>query len=510
MSLIENRQSHSERRSSILTKIFKPQVNDQKGYVPMTFGACDQYQPRRGKLDLGRCAKCNFREEEHRNSISTNPLFAHVSHLQEIEEGSSDKSSDDEQPKAKEALPENERFVESKLEENNDDDEKRDLEEKVSSPNVKQVATAFRALATYASREAAEQKSKNDKATVTPAEAEVTEQGNQEDEKENSGDETGGESQQDEEEEEEEVERPSWAPPPLLNINDSAPSTPPKQHLPRKSPIRKGTISWLKPKPRSASSASSDMSSSSSVGGNSRQSLRLLASQIRSKMNAARETWESKIGDSLPKCNRCGRLIDPHHKIITAGMERFHEICPTREESERGPRNCRYMVQKAHHRLVLKFLCDGDTKQPYTFMYDLDTSTKQKCLRLPNTAPMVLVYHFDSTTHASLERKFRPPKNREFDLSVRYLPPFIFENPATNNQVAPTYDAETKKVTIVKFYSSNGVLHEVEASFNYDEEKHVLSPDRLELRFSMMPGTQAKLPVAISSSRRKGDLMIKG
>jgi len=321
------------------------------------------------------------------------------------------------------------------------------------------------------------------------------------------------------EEEEEEVERPSWAPPPLIDVstlNESSSSTnarPPSEGQdgvplsssdPSSALGRPRAMSWLRSRTASSSASSSDASQSSM--GNKRASLKALASQIKAKMSKAKDTWESKVGD-LPKCNRCGRPIDPHHKVVSAGMERFHEICPTKEESEQGPRNCRYFVQKAQDRIVLTFRCDKDTKQPYSFIFDIDLTSRQTNLRKPNTSEMVLEYVPDVKSHAALERKFRVPKVREFDISVRYAQNFQFLNPATNESCSPNLDLNGKRVTIVKHCTTNGVLHSIEARFVYDEEERVIKPEHLELRFSMMPGASGRLPTIIQ--RRKNSAVMK-
>jgi len=301
--------------------------------------------------------------------------------------------------------------------------------------------------------------------------------------------------------EEEPVRRPSWAPPPLIDIdsdNSSSPSNSPPNAT--ESPTKKVArrLSWLNPRTGSSSASENSSDSPSPSLGPKRNSLRMLASQIKAKMTKAKDTWETKIGDALPHCNRCGRPIEPHHKIVTAGVARAHEVCPSKEESERGPRNPRYMVQKAQGRVVLTFRCDKDTKQPYTFIFDLDTDSKQQCLRMRNNAEMTLTYTADEKSHATLERKFKIPKTREFDISVRYTHQFGFSNPATGENVTPELDLVGKKVTVTKYCTSNEVLHKIVAGFTYDEENRVLHPLHLSFTYSMMPGAQLRLPTIIN------------
>lgn len=274
-------------------------------------------------------------------------------------------------------------------------------------------------------------------------------------------------------EEEEVVERPSNAPPPLIVVSQS--------------PTKK-RLSWLS-KPRSNSESSAGSTGSNSPG--KRASLRLLASQLRSKVSKAKETWEAKIGDALPHCNRCGRPIEPHHKLVSAGMQRFHEICPSKAESEKGLRNTRYMVQKSMDRIVLTFRCDGETRQPYSFIFDLDQETKQKSLRQRNNEDMTLLYIYDEKQHASKQRRFKTPNKREFDIEVRYMPVLSFEDPKTTIKHEPKLAGSDLIVT--KFSQTNGVVQTVVAQFVYDEENRYLSPVHLEVRFSMLSGNK-RLP----------------
>ena len=291
-----------------------------------------------------------------------------------------------------------------------------------------------------------------------------------------------------EDEEEEVVERPSNAPPPLIIVSQS--------------PTKK-RLSWLS-KPRSNSESSAGSTGSNSPG--KRASLRLLASQLRSKVSKAKETWEAKIGDALPNCNRCGRPIEPHHKLVSAGMQRFHEICPSKAESEKGLRNTRYMVQKSMDRIVLTFRCDGETRQPYSFIFDLDQETKQKSLRQRNNEDMTLLYIYDEKQHASKQRRFKPPNKREFDIEVRYMPVLSFEDPKSTIKHEPKL--EGSDLTLTKFFQTNGVVQTVVAHFVYDEENRYLSPVHLEVRFSMLSGNK-RLPTIFRANNVASTVPLK-
>lgn len=494
-----------ERRASMFNKLFKPSVD--RMFVPVAIEACEAFEVRKGAFAaLGRCARCNFRENEHKTAKAA------VMSLEEV--------------KTRQHQHRSIAFNTTLL------------PVKENDPVVKKTGVVIQAEITAKEKQVPNPATENEVVSSDKTEPPVAEKATPPSEdqqqpvvtehikQEEYADDVDADEFVEDEDIDEDGSRPSWAPPPLIDVtsgsiddvnpaddsNSAGMNSPPRPS--QDSPVkRRSSLSWLNPRTASSSSgASSGTDSQASPTGTigpKRASLRLLASRIRSSMTQAKDTWGSKIGDSLPNCNRCGRPIDPYHKIVTAGMQRFHEICPSKEESERGPRNCRYMVQKAQARIVLTFKCDKETKQPYSFIFDLDQQTKQDCLRMRNNADMTLVYIPDVTSHASLVRKIRVPETREFDLSVRYAYNFGFSNPATGTNLVPELDTEKKRVTVTKCCTTNGVLHTIEARFVYDEDEQIVSPEHLELRFSMMPGANPRLPTIVQQTTRRNSTVVR-
>jgi hypothetical protein len=485
--------TNRENKMTGMVNFNSPKVNS-KSSVPSMNEPCGCFEARKGAFAaLGRCSKCNFRLEEHKvtNNTTASPAFA----------TSSIKPSNDKLIKAPTSTPgkaplSSEKqvkiisspFIQNELKRKNASGNGTMV--KLSAPiahDVKPI-TKIPALSvvspTVGESKVLQAKRKFEQAQPpiavrnfkvgSPVPAKIPPS------------------------QLEKLVKPYWIKLPSLvdiSMESDAGQT---EDLPKSpSPVNVGGKS---PSQSTTTSLQED-SSSPSITRARTSSIAKLAPEIKVKMEEAKDSWQAKVGDALPICIRCGCPIEATQTLVASGLQRFHQSCPSREESNKGPRNSRFMVQKADERVILTVRLDKESKQPFTFMFDLDQATKHHCLRMINNAEMCLVYLPDTKCHAPLERSFRSPKIAEYDFTVRYQEQFSFTNPATKETVAPKVDLKGKTLSIKKFCESNSVLRTMEAKFFYDEERGVLSADRIELRFSMMPGAQSNLPAIISSKK---------
>ena len=85
--------------------------------------------------------------------------------------------------------------------------------------------------------------------------------------------------------------------------------------------------------------------------------------------------------------------------IIVSGMQRFHAVCPTKEEASLAVKNTRYFLKKTPERLVLLLTCDEDKKEKYSFMYQ---------------GVYISTYICENNTRREQTQKSNPKKPRKF------------------------------------------------------------------------------------------------
>ena len=69
-----------------------------------------------------------------------------------------------------------------------------------------------------------------------------------------------------------------------------------------------------------------------------------ISMMIKEKNQEARANMEIRMGDANAPCSRCGLPIDKGQGMHAVGLQKFHNQCPTKEESEAVKRNTRVRV----------------------------------------------------------------------------------------------------------------------------------------------------------------------
>jgi hypothetical protein len=215
---------------------------------------------------------------------------------------------------------------------------------------------------------------------------------------------------------------------------------------------------------------------------------------VKDKMALAKQSMEAKGGgESLPLCSRCGMVIEKHQDILSSGMQRFHAVCPSKEEASVATRSTRYFLKKTPERLVLLLTCDADKKEKYSFMYEVEHNSLALGLRQNNYEPCELVFRPDVKARASMSRKLVVPASRAFDVSVREYHTFSFIDPR-DASVTSAPLVRDQRLTVVKYFLTNGVLFTLEAVFTYDEASFAVGPESVRVCFAMYPPRAAEPP----------------
>jgi len=219
--------------------------------------------------------------------------------------------------------------------------------------------------------------------------------------------------------------------------------------------------------------------------------LKRVASMRKEQNAEAKESMQMRVGDMLPTCARCGRPIDKGQKAMTSGIQRMHESCPTKEESEKALRTTRFFVKKAPERLAGTLTCDKETRHPHTFLYEMDKDTLAESLKKPANDRLVIRYLPDAQARAASHRKLIAPSSdatRQFDMNFKDFFEFTFKDAKNNDAIVnPSLNVAKQDLLIKKFHFSNGVLQTLDAYFKYDEATRLCTAEKIEITMEMWP-----------------------
>lgn len=206
-----------------------------------------------------------------------------------------------------------------------------------------------------------------------------------------------------------------------------------------------------------------------------------------------KHNMQAALGDLNPICSRCRLPIEREQSMLMMGMQRYHGKCPSAEDSKLIIRTTKYFVKKASDRLIVLFSCDSTTKQPYTFLFDINKESLNEALKKLATEVCILKYEPDLNASMAKERKFFPPSqvehcrfDVEFKTGTKEVYPFSFFNPKTPDFEARPVLTEND-LTISKFITQNGVLTTMIMQLKYNETELLLAPVSIELIFELWP-----------------------
>ncbi|KAH9256967.1 hypothetical protein BASA81_004788 [Batrachochytrium salamandrivorans] len=170
-------------------------------------------------------------------------------------------------------------------------------------------------------------------------------------------------------------------------------------------------------------------------------------------------------------CGRCGSSIETSQAISVSGLEKFHQVCPSKEEIAQSNKSLKYFLKKLPDHLAIQLQWDAELpKRSHTFLFLLDKDTwKRAHLSTGNTCQVE--FFPDPDAADPVVHNFQVPNKRGFDAQVKHYPAhFKFSNPRSGgNEIVPTYDEDTGELKISKFSLANGVHQALVVYFIYNE-----------------------------------------
>ena len=261
-----------------------------------------------------------------------------------------------------------------------------------------------------------------------------------------------------------------------------------------------------------------------------------VSAQVQEQMRAAKANLESKVGGAVLTCARCGHPIEKNQKVVSSGMMRYHDVCPSAEEVSRMVRNTKFFLKKLPERMVLTLSsATGVGAAPLSFMYDVDKAAMEAAGKAAATASIEVPFVADQGRRASMVRKLAgtegaSAKPESFDVKVRDFPVLTFVDPRTGAVAVPTVvdvvveeeparsgassgggddsskaDAaavslQAKDLTITKFTHANGVLQTLRATFRVYVGSSTVVPRDLSVKLEMWLPDEVTVAVAVSVS----------
>ena len=171
-------------------------------------------------------------------------------------------------------------------------------------------------------------------------------------------------------------------------------------------------------------------------------------------------------------CGRCGQAIEKKHKLVMNGLNKYHEICPTKDEIMNSNKTVRYFLKQLPERLVLLLTWDGWKSTRSTFLYLLDKTKLKEAFKLANNPKALCTVPFDPdlTQREKTKLQINNLTEPQFDFKVKGSNnEFTFTHPCNQNTLIPEFSDKNKQLKITKFCLKNGVLQTLICNFKFDE-----------------------------------------
>lgn len=230
--------------------------------------------------------------------------------------------------------------------------------------------------------------------------------------------------------------------------------------------------------------------SASSLG--HRDSQRLSAS-VSERRQEIQERMASQVGDA-PTCNRCGGELNDGLDVIVNGMERYHRVCPEVTSLFRVPR---HYARRSPGLIAVGFSCDASTGKTYTFLFALDTLTKERALRNHRKDPATLGYEPDTMARAKVRRKLHVPAEENMQFKITEQTGVFRAKGGRLNE--PWFNPTTKNVVAKLFHVEGGVRQTLTVWVRFNVEEKYIEAVSAQIDIRMLPykeGTAvtAKIP----------------
>lgn len=219
-------------------------------------------------------------------------------------------------------------------------------------------------------------------------------------------------------------------------------------------------------------------------------------------------------------CGRCATSIHKEHKIVTGGMSKFHEVCPSKQEVELSNKSVKYFMKRLPERLAVSLHWGEGNGESHTFLYLLDRDAwRQAYNRGGNLGH---VYYFPDPDAVDVRvKRFAGDAavSPKFDVQVKHYPA-AFGYASTKQRSTATTDGKSgggggpqvdvakHTLRMEKHSFANGVHQTLLACFAYNpsDASDPIQSDQIVLSFEkdvyeVDPLAQLKLGKKLASGK---------